>query len=118
MTRRADGALEHEVLDVLWKSSRALTPGEVRGQLSGDLAYTTVMTVLARLHEKGIVTRSSRGRAYAYVARLTESQLTANRMSDVLASAHDRAGALSGFVGSLSKRDAELLRRAMDDTAQ
>ena len=117
MTRRADGALEQEVLDALWTSARPLTPAEVRARLTGDLAYTTVMTVLGRLHDKGVVTRTTRGRAYAYVARFTEAELTAKRMSDVLAAAQDRAGALSGFVGNLSKRDADLLRRAMDETA-
>lgn len=116
MARRPDGALELEVLSVLWRSPRPLTPAEVRAQLAGDLAYTTVMTVLGRLHDKGIVTRTERGRAYAYTAALTESQLTARRMSDVLAGAHDRAGALSGFVGNLSKRDAALLRRAIERT--
>ena len=97
MTRRADGALEQEVLDTLWTAARALTPAEVRAKLAADLAYTTVMTVLGRLHDKGVVTRTTRGRAYAYAARFTEAELTAKRMSDVLAAAHDRAGAAQRF---------------------
>ena len=46
-------------------TTAALTPGEVRDALGGDLAYTTVMTVLTRLFEKGLVTRTQQGRAFA-----------------------------------------------------
>ena len=115
MARRPDGALESEVLSVLWQAQRALTPAEVRVQLSGDLAYTTVMTVLGRLHDKGLLRRTQRGRAFAYATTMSESQLIARRMGDALAATGDPAGALSGFVGGLSKRDAALLRDIMDD---
>jgi len=47
--RRPLGALEAEILEVLWHSDRALTPAEVLDALDADLAYTTVMTVLGRL---------------------------------------------------------------------
>jgi predicted transcriptional regulator len=117
VARRPDGALEHEVLGVLWQAKRAMTPGEVREALGGDLAYTTVMTVLGRLHDKGVVSRAAHGRGYAYRATVSESELTARRMGEALATARDRAAALSGFVSSLSKKDAAVLRRAMDDTA-
>ena len=115
MARRPDGALESEVLTVLWKSQRALTPAEVRSQLPGDLAYTTVMTVLGRLHDKGLLRRTQRGRAFAYTTTMSESELIARRMGDALAATRDPASALSGFVGGLSKRDAALLRNILDD---
>ncbi len=113
MSRRPDGALEHEILSVLWKTTRPLTPGEVRSNMVDDLAYTTVMTVLARLHDKGLVSRAPRGRAFAYTASMSESELTARRMGEALAVAQDRAAALSGFVDHLSKRDVAALRRAV-----
>ena len=115
MSRRAYGALETDVLGVLWDDDAALTPGEVRDGLGGDLAYTTVMTVLTRLFEKGLVTRTPRGRAFAYRPSQSRSELAAQRMRDILADAGDRASALTGFVGGLSKRDAELLRRIMGE---
>jgi predicted transcriptional regulator len=116
VARRPDGTLELEVLRILWRARHPLTPGEVREELDSSLAYTTVMTVLGRLHDKALVSRSSAGRAYAYEAAVSESELTARRMGDVLAVAHDRAAALSGFVGNLSKRDITALRRAMDQS--
>jgi predicted transcriptional regulator len=107
--------LEADVLAVLWDAERALTPGEVREALDGDLAYTTVMTVLTRLFDKGLVTRAQRGRAYSYSPAQSRSELAARRMGEILADAGDRAGALTGFVGGLSKRDADLLRRIVGD---
>ena len=115
MSRRAYGALETDVLGVLWDGDGALTPGEVRDALGGDLAYTTVMTVLTRLFEKGLVSRTQQGRAFAYRPAQSRSELAAQRMRDILADAGDRAGALTGFVGGLSKRDAELLRRIVGE---
>ena len=115
MSRRAYGALETDVLGVLWDADSALTPGEVRDALGGDLAYTTVMTVLTRLFEKGLVTRTQQGRAFAYAPAQSRSELAAQRMSEILADAGDRAGALTGFVGGLSKRDADLLRRIVGE---
>ncbi len=52
--RLPDGALELEVLAVLWRASGPLTPADVRRHIAHDLAYTTVMTVLGRLHAKGL----------------------------------------------------------------
>jgi len=115
LARRPYGALEHEILVVLWATTRALTPAEVRSAVGDDLAYTTVMTVLARLHDKGVVSRTPQGRAYAYRPLVSESELTARRMGEALAAARDRAGALSGFVSGLSARDAAALRRAMNE---
>src|ERR1700727_2231398 len=51
--RRAAGQLEAAVLDVLQRAGSALSPGEVRERVGGDLAYTTVVTMLSRLHAKG-----------------------------------------------------------------
>lgn len=60
MTRRARGALEAEVMGVLWTAGEPLTPDQVRRRLPGDLAYTTVMTILVRLVEKGAASRRDR----------------------------------------------------------
>lgn len=111
MGRRPDGVLEREVMKVLWGADGALTPGDVRDRLDADLAYTTVMTILARLHDKGRVGREMRGRAYAYTPTVSESELTAEKMMAALSTSSDRAGALSGFVGGLNPRDLTALRR-------
>ena len=52
MSKRADGELELEVLHILWGSEQPLHIGEVQELLEGNLAYTSVATVLARLTTK------------------------------------------------------------------
>ena len=111
--RREMGALEHEVLSELWCLGEPATPGAVLDALGNDLAYTTVMTILTRLWQKGLVTRKRRGRAYAYTPAVTEAELTARRMQAALATASDPTAALGRFVGSLSARDARTVRNLL-----
>jgi predicted transcriptional regulator len=56
---------ELDVMSVLWDLDSA-TVAEVRGQLTDDLAYTTVLTVLRTLEQKGYVGHSGEGRAHRY----------------------------------------------------
>lgn len=114
--RRPDGALEADVLGVLWAvGDAALTPAEVNQRLGTGLAYTTVMTVLTRLWKKGLADRVEQGRAFAYRAVFTESELATRRMCDTLDGVGDRASALAGFVDSLSRRDVSHLRRLLEE---
>jgi predicted transcriptional regulator len=113
--KRPDGALEQDILRVLWSTGEAMMPGEVLGRLDVDLAYTSVSTVLTRLYEKGLVTRDRQGRGFAYRATLSESELAARRMGEVLKSAADRKAVLVGFVGSLTKRDVKALRAMVQE---
>lgn len=116
MSRRPDGALEHDVMAALWAADEPLAPNDVRERLPFELAYTTVATVLGRLHAKGLVERIDGSRAYRYVASVDEAQLAARRMGDVLAGASDRAAVLAGFVGSLSKRDTSAVKALLERT--
>ncbi len=56
---------ELDVMSVLWDLESG-TVAEVREHLSDELAYTTVLTVLRTLEEKGHVTHTEEGRAYRY----------------------------------------------------
>lgn len=56
---------ELDVMDILWKRGSG-TVGEVQDQLSDELAYTTVLTILRTLEEKEFVGHESEGRAYRY----------------------------------------------------
>lgn len=114
--RRPDGALEAEVLEVLWSSDADdLTPAEVNAAMGDGLAYTTIMTILSRLWKKGLVDRARRGRAYAYRPLLSESDLAARKLTETLEGASDRRSVLAGFVGSLPATDVEALRRMLDE---
>lgn len=113
--RRGAGELEAAVLDVLQRGGSALSPGEVRELIGGDLAYTTVVTILSRLHAKGVLDRHKSGRAYLYAPVADSPGLAARRMARVLDEEADREAVLARFVSSLSGRDEEMLRRMLGD---
>jgi predicted transcriptional regulator len=116
--RRPVGALETAVLECLWAASEPMTPREVLEQVDAALAYTTVVTILTRLADKGLVERERAGRAYRYRPKVSEADLVAGRMSAALAAAGDRAGTLSRFVQGLSKRETRTLRALLEDLDQ
>lgn len=122
--RSADGllgTLEYEILKVLWRQAPA-SVGEVLEQLNGQrrdqdrLAYTTVMTVLARLHEKGLADREKHGRAYRYTPRYDEVALIEHLGGQEVAHLLDRYGkvALTQFASALQEADPDLLRQVTD----
>src|SRR6478752_5773126 len=111
-TRRARGGLEAEVLAVLGATACPLTSAEVLQELGGHLAYTTVMTTLARLHEKGVIARSRVGRAYAY-SPVDPPTITARRMCRVLDAAESREVVLARFVAELEPADVPILQRLL-----
>jgi predicted transcriptional regulator len=113
--RRAAGALEAAVLAVLQEAGSALSPGEVRERIGGALAYTTVVTILSRLHAKGVLERHKAGRAYLYAPVADQPGLAARRMARVLDGEADREAVLARFVSSLSDSDEELLRRMLGE---
>src|SRR5919206_2312482 len=110
---RRRGGLEQEVLACLGAAGRPLTVAEVLTELGGELAYTTVLTALSRLHAKGALTREPAGRGYAYALPADPAAMgasvTARRMSRLLNSGEDRAGVLARFIADLSPADEQLL---------
>jgi len=56
---------ELDVMSVLWDVGPA-TVAEVRERIADDLAYTTVLTILRTLEQKGYVSHTEDGRAHRY----------------------------------------------------
>lgn len=56
---------ELDVMSVLWDLGSA-SVAEVRDRLADDLAYTTVLTILRTLEEKGYAGHTEAGKAYRY----------------------------------------------------
>jgi len=117
--RRPNGALERDVLACLWAAGRPMTATDVQESLDVDLAYTTVMTTLSRLDGKGIVRRlPSTGRPHHYVPSVSEDELIASRMMDLLGATEDRTAVLARFLGSLREDDRDVLRKALRRKSQ
>ncbi|WP_051818388.1 BlaI/MecI/CopY family transcriptional regulator [Streptomyces sp. NRRL S-1813] len=115
--RRGQGQLEAQVLAALHHSPVPVTAAWVQERLGGDLAYTTVMTILSRLHAKQAVTRERSGRAYVWTPAADEAGLAALRMRRVLDGEPDRDAVLTSFVSALSAHDEQLLRTLLDRDA-
>ena len=112
--RRGAGELASEVLAIL-QAGAPLSPADVRERLGGDLAYTTVVTILSRLHAKGVLDRERTGRAFRYTPVADEPGLAARRMASVLAGEADREAVLARFVSGLSDEDEQAMRRMLAD---
>ncbi|MFF1692162.1 BlaI/MecI/CopY family transcriptional regulator [Streptomyces sp. NPDC058257] len=112
--RRPSGELEAAVMAALWASDGPRTPGQVQGELAGDLARTTVTTILTRLFEKGVVGRERQGRGFAYFPVQDAPGLTARRMHTELDRESDRESALARFVDQLDPDDEQLLRQLLE----
>ncbi|MFC8519717.1 BlaI/MecI/CopY family transcriptional regulator [Streptomyces sp. NPDC057257] len=111
--RRARGELESGVLAVLWSAEEPLTARQVLERLPGDLAYTTVLTILSRLYDKAMLVRHPVGRGYAYAPVRDEASQTAVQMHSLLERGSDREAVLSRFVSELSQEDEQLLHRLL-----
>ncbi|MEU9359504.1 BlaI/MecI/CopY family transcriptional regulator [Streptomyces sp. NPDC048301] len=108
--RRGQGELEAQVLSALRQADGARTAGWVQERLGSGLAYTTVITILTRLHVKGAVSRERAGRSFEWTAVADEAGLAALRMRRVLDRETDREAVLASFVTGLSPHDERLLR--------
>lgn len=110
--RRANGELEAEILDLLLHADGALTPGEVTERIGG-LTYSTVVTILTRMHAKQLLARTRRGRAYAYTPVTDDPGFAARRMRTVLEQRPDRKAVLARFADGLTDADADMLRQLL-----
>ncbi|MBV6696356.1 BlaI/MecI/CopY family transcriptional regulator [Kitasatospora aureofaciens] len=115
--RRGQGELEAQVLAVLQCAPGPATAGWVQERLEGDLAYTTVMTILSRLHAKNAVSRTRSGRSYRWQAASDAAGLAALRMRRMLDGEADRNAVLASFVSALLPHDEELLRALLDSAS-
>ena len=116
--RRPAGELEAGVLSVLWAAGRPLVPAAVHAGLGPDVAYTTVTTILHRLHHKGVVTRLRHGRGYAYAPAQDEATHTARAMLTVLRRGRGHSAVLARFLTELSPDDERLLQQLLGDTGE
>lgn len=104
------GPLESEVMHILWSAATPMSVKEVLERLNvrrdPALAYTTVMTVMARLADKGVLDRVRVGKGYRYTAALPDTASIAVR--EVVRDFGEAA--VAQFVDE-AKADPKLLRR-------
>ena len=103
------GPLETAVMDRLWQRRHA-TVRDVVDDLakSRSLAYTTVMTIMTRLHAKGLLVRDRDGKTYVYRPAFTRDEHRARLSQDLVRGLVDEFGdvALAQFTAELDSVDA------------
>lgn len=113
MTSTVLGPLERRVLDALWRRAAPATVRDLQPAFP-DIAYTTLMTTLDRLHRKQILARTKAGRAFVYAPLESRAAFDSRRATRELLAAVERGGTsatpvLSCFVDALGNHDEALL---------
>jgi BlaI family transcriptional regulator, penicillinase repressor len=109
---------ELDVMDVLWERGPS-TVAEVQTALVDELAYTTVLTMLRTLEEKGHVAHEEEGRAYRYYPLVARSEAGASAVKRLLRKLFRGSPEmmLTHLVSErgLTKEQLELMRRLLDE---
>ena len=100
--------LELEILKILWREG-PFTGRQVRDALVEfrDLAYTSVMTIMGIMEDKGYVRRKKHGSSYVYSARIKEKATTRRMLLDLVERAYD-GSVTSAVVNLLETSDIQL----------
>jgi len=95
---------ELQIMKVVW-DLQAATVKDVCNVLSQQrhTAYTTVLTLMGILEEKGVLVHQRSGRAYCYRPLLSREQATRNQVQDVLSRFFD--GRAEQLIATLLKND-------------
>ena len=121
------GELEAEIMEYMWAIEEARVQHIFRLiNQKRPIAYTTVMTVMGHLTEKGLLDRSSDGNRYVYRIAQSKIQFLQNTSKNMVRSILNDFGdlAISGFLGEISKVKPEklvelktLLQEALDESS-
>ena len=107
------GELETAVMELLWRD-RELTVNQVEERLRQrrQIAHTTVLTTLDRMHRKGYLTREKSGKAFVYAPRYSREEFERGLAQEVLGALLGGLGepVLSTFVELVGEDEAKLER--------
>lgn len=109
----AMGPLERRIMELVWARGE-LSVRDIFRAFEESLAYTTVMTTLDRLYQKGLLLRRLEGRAYFYAPSVSEAEFERAVARGLLAQLLERAAPqaeplLSCIVEAVTEHDQELL---------
>jgi predicted transcriptional regulator len=124
MTRQKSGRLtdlELEVMHVVWELERGTVRQVYEVILERrQIAYTTVMTMMNILEEKGYLTRSKAGRAYIYAPVRPKNEVISSMVDDFVTRVFEGSARplVAGLLQDkrLSKKDLEEIARMIEET--
>jgi|WetSurMetagenome_2_1015567.scaffolds.fasta_scaffold06969_4 BlaI family transcriptional regulator, penicillinase repressor len=108
---------EFELMEILWSAGEASVREVWKSVLpKRPLAYTTVMTVLDKMHRKGILAQRKQGKAYIYSPAIDRNQARAAVVDHVLKTYFNNSPSeLLSFIGN---RENELEREITAEMGQ
>jgi predicted transcriptional regulator len=115
MSKRKQGELEASVLSALWDRPEGLSSQQILSLIGDEeLAITTVLTVLSRLVDKGMVKKQSMGRSLLFMAASTREKHTAELLLGAMDSVANPALVFSHFAAKLSPDQISQLKKALE----
>ena len=101
------GELESKVMEIIWQSKEPISVRKVTDTLQRKrkIAYTTVMTIMVRLVNKGFLIRNLNGQSYLYKSKTTKEQFIARTVHGIFSSAVSTLGeeVLTHFIKEIRK---------------
>ncbi|MBI2020662.1 BlaI/MecI/CopY family transcriptional regulator [Candidatus Daviesbacteria bacterium] len=101
------GELESEIMEIIWQSSGPVSVRDVTLSLQKkrQIAYTTVMTIMGRLVEKGLLEYQKRGKVYFYHPVFSKEKFLTRVSRQLIKNFIDRFGdvAIAHFAKELEK---------------
>ena len=115
-TKRGQGQLESEVLGCLWDRPAGLASQQILALLGDDnIKTTTVLTVLSRLEDKGLITKAAGpGRGFIFQALTSREQHTAKALVELVGQTGNPAAVFSHFASGLTAKQLKDLKAALD----
>ena len=107
VTGKVLGELESEIMEIIWHQKGVISVKDVTEILGKrrKIAYTTVMTIMIRLVNKGILVRHFNGPSYLYNPMVTRQQFVAKAVHNIFSSAMSTLGeeVITHFVKEIQK---------------
>jgi BlaI family transcriptional regulator, penicillinase repressor len=109
---------ELDVMSILWRGGSG-TVSEVHAALEVEIAYTSVLSVLQTLEEKGHVRHESEGRAYRYFPTVAPEQAGGSALKRIREAMYQGSAEMmfAGLVTDrgLSREELQRMRRLLDE---
>ncbi|NRT33404.1 putative transcriptional regulator [Clostridium beijerinckii] len=92
---------EMEIMKIIWKKNDQITTAEILDALPKENSWkvTTIMTLISRLTEKGILSVTKVGKLNNYFPKITEEQYRAIQTDNFLEDMHK--GSVKNFMATL-----------------
>lgn len=101
------GELESEIMEIIWQQQAPIAVRDVTQKLQKKrkIAYTTVMTIMGRLLDKGLLTRKPEGLRYLYQPKVSQERFIEKSVHHIFTTTISALGgeAVTHFVKEIQK---------------